>query len=111
MGNTLKRRSRAPNILVSSQDRKDIFTKMMYFYKDPTPFFFERVLILLSQCSNTDPDYEKILRQSSNEANKLGINLETALFLSNEAASELQAFVELLKHVKPPIVNWIIFHK
>ena len=59
----------------------------------------------------SDPDYEKKLRQSSNEANKLGINLETALFLSNEAASELQAFVELLKNVKPPIVNWIIFHK
>ena len=59
----------------------------------------------------SNPDYEKKLRQSSNEANKLGINLETALFLSNEAESELQVFVELLKQIKPPIVNWLIFHK
>jgi len=59
----------------------------------------------------SNPDYEKKLRQSSNEANKLGINLETALFLSNEAESELQVFVELLKQIKPPIVNWLIFNK
>jgi D-apionolactonase len=59
----------------------------------------------------SNPDYEKKLRQSSKEANKLGINLETALFLSNEAESELKVFVELLKQIKPPIVNWLIFHK
>jgi len=59
----------------------------------------------------SDPDYETRLRQSCNEANKLGINLETALFLSNDADSELQVFVELLKQIKPPIVNWLIFHK
>ena len=59
----------------------------------------------------SNPDYKKKLRQSSKEANKLGINLETALFLSNEAESELQLFVELLKQIKPPIVNWLIFHK
>ena len=59
----------------------------------------------------SNPDYKKKLRQSSKEANNLGINLETALFLSNEAESELQLFVELLKQIKPPIVNWLIFHK
>ena len=59
----------------------------------------------------SNPDYKKKLRQSSKEANKLGINLETALFLSNEAESELQVFVELLKQIKPPVVNWLIFHK
>ena len=59
----------------------------------------------------SNPDYKKKLRQSSKEANKLGINLETALFLSNEAESELKLFVELLKQIKPPIVNWLIFHK
>ncbi len=59
----------------------------------------------------SDPDYEARLRQSSIEANKLGINLETALFLSNNAESELQEFVELLKKIKPPIATWLIFQK
>jgi hypothetical protein len=59
----------------------------------------------------SDPDHEAKLRQSSTEAHKLGINLETALFLSNDAEAELQAFVELLEQIKPPIATWLIFHK
>ena len=59
----------------------------------------------------SDADHEAKLRQSSTEAHKLGINLETALFLSNDAESELQAFVELLEQIKPPIATWLIFHK
>jgi len=56
-------------------------------------------------------DYEVKLRQSSTEAHKIGINLEIALFLSNDAEAELQAFVKLLEQVKPPISTWLIFHK
>jgi hypothetical protein len=59
----------------------------------------------------SDTDHETKLRQSSTEAHKLGINLETALFLSNDAEAELQAFVELLEQIKPPIATWLIFHK
>ena len=59
----------------------------------------------------SDLDHEAKLRQSSIEAHKLGINLETALFLSNDAEAELQAFVKLLEKIKPPIANFFIFHK
>ena len=58
-----------------------------------------------------DPNYEAKFDQSSKDANKLGINLEVALFLSNDAESELMAFLELLEKIKPPILTWLIFHK
>jgi len=58
-----------------------------------------------------DPNYEAKFVQSSKDANKLGINLEVALFLSNDAESELMAFLELLEKIKPPILTWLIFHK
>jgi hypothetical protein len=59
----------------------------------------------------SDSDHEKKLRKSSIEAHKLGINLETALFISNNAEAELQEFVKLLEQIKPPIATWLIFHK
>ena len=59
----------------------------------------------------SDSDHEKKLRRSSIEAHKLGINLETALFISNNAEAELQEFVKLLEQIKPPIATWLIFHK
>ena len=59
----------------------------------------------------SDSDHEKKLRKSSIEAYKLGINLETALFISNNAEEELQKFVKLLEQIKPPIATWLIFHK
>ena len=58
-----------------------------------------------------DPNYEAKFDQSSRDANKLGMNLEVALFLSNNAESELMAFLELLEKIKPPILTWLIFHK
>ncbi len=58
-----------------------------------------------------DPNYEAKFDQSSKDAHKLGVNLEVALFLSNDAESELIAFLELLEKIKPPILTWLIFHK
>ena len=66
----------------------------------------ERINLHLS-----DSDHEKKLRKSSIEAHKLGIYLEIALFISNNAESELQEFVKLLEQIKPPIATWLIFHK
>ncbi|MFC1976295.1 hypothetical protein ACFLXQ_07840 [Chloroflexota bacterium] len=57
------------------------------------------------------PDYEARLRQTTNEANELGIPLEVALFLSDAAADELKAFVSVLKQAKPPVWAWLIFHQ
>ena len=58
-----------------------------------------------------DPNYEAKFHQSSTEAHKLGVSLEIALFLSNDAEAELQAFVKFLEQIKPPIATWLIFHK
>jgi hypothetical protein len=59
----------------------------------------------------SEPDYEAKLRQAAAEASELGIKLETALFLSDNAETELQAFANTLKQVKPPVCTWLIFHE
>lgn len=59
----------------------------------------------------SEPDYEARLRQAAGEAGSLGIPLEVALFLSNQAQAELQGLVELLNQVKPTVWAWLIFHE
>ena len=59
----------------------------------------------------TQPDYEATLRRAMDEARALGIPLELALFLTDAAAEELQAFAEVVEQVKPPIGTYLIFHK
>lgn len=55
-------------------------------------------------------DYPAILRKATDEARALGISLEIALTLSDEAASELQTLMRLLTEVQPPVYAWLIFH-
>ncbi len=55
-------------------------------------------------------DYPAVLRQATEEARALGVSLEIALTLSDEAASELQTLARLLTEVKPPVYAWLIFH-
>ncbi|MYE88743.1 hypothetical protein F4X33_07100 [Candidatus Poribacteria bacterium] len=59
----------------------------------------------------TQPDYESGLRQATDEAGALGVSLELALFLTDAAEKELQAFAEVVEQVKPPIGTYLIFHK
>ena len=59
----------------------------------------------------TQPDYESGLRQATDEAQALGVSLELALFLTDSAAEELQAFAAVVERVKPPIGRYLIFHK
>ena len=59
----------------------------------------------------TQPDCESGLRQATDEAQALGISLELALFLTDAAAEELQAFAAVVERVKPPIGTYLIFHK
>ena len=59
----------------------------------------------------TQPDYEATLRRATDEAQTLGVSLELALFLTDAAAAELQAFAEVVERVKPPIGTYLIFHK
>ena len=59
----------------------------------------------------TQPDYESILRQATDEARGLGVSLELALFLTDAAAEELQAFASVVERINPPIGRYLIFHK
>lgn len=59
----------------------------------------------------TQPDYESGLRQAKDEARALGVSLELALFLTDAAEKELQAFAEVIEQVKSPIGTYLIFHK
>ena len=59
----------------------------------------------------TQPDYELALRRATSEAQALGVSLELALFLTDAAAEELQAFATVVERVKPPIRAYLIFHK
>ena len=59
----------------------------------------------------TQPDYEVTLRRATDEAQTLGVSLELALFLTDAAAAELQAFAEVVEQVKPPIGTYLIFHQ
>ena len=57
------------------------------------------------------PEYEAALRQATTEAQALGISLEVALFVSNEAENELKALLDVLARVRPPVGRWLIFHQ
>ena len=59
----------------------------------------------------TQPDYESTLRRATDEARALGIPLELALFLTDTATEELQAFATAVERVQPPIGTYLIFHK
>ena len=59
----------------------------------------------------TQLDYESRLRHATDEARGLAVSLELALFLTDAAAEELQAFALVVEQVNPPIGAYLIFHK
>jgi len=58
----------------------------------------------------TSDGYEPDLRRAADEARALGVSLEMALTLSDDAAGELEAFRRVLEQVRPPVSTWLIFH-
>lgn len=58
-----------------------------------------------------EPDHEAKLDQAITEAAGSGLTLEVALFLSDNAAAELDAFARVLDRLKPPVWAWLIFHE
>ncbi|MCS7221073.1 MAG: hypothetical protein RML36_02800 [Anaerolineae bacterium] len=56
------------------------------------------------------PGYEAALYQATAEAQALGVSLEIALFLSDEAERELKALSDLLARIRPPVERWLVFH-
>ncbi len=59
----------------------------------------------------SEPDYAERLGRAATEARALGVDLEVALFLSDNAVDELQTLRSLLEQLKPPIWAWLIFHQ
>lgn len=58
-----------------------------------------------------EPRYADALRRVTAEANALGVLLEVALHLTDNAASEIQTLSELLGALQPPVSAWLIFHE
>jgi hypothetical protein len=64
-----------------------------------------RVDLLLSK-----PSYIDILNRAGHEANALGMSLEVALFLTDNAEEELGQFVKELDRIRPRVSTWLVFH-
>ena len=59
-----------------------------------------------------DQSYPSKLQLASTQAIALGVTLEVAIFLSQNAEHELQHLVhDILTTVKPPVGRWLVFHK
>ena len=54
--------------------------------------------------------YATALRQATEEARALGVALEVALHLTDNAVAELTALAALLSEIQPPVVTWLVFH-
>ena len=57
-----------------------------------------------------DSEYAGVFRRVAAEAAALGVSLEAALFLSDDAQAELGALVAMLRELRPPLAAWLIFH-
>lgn len=56
------------------------------------------------------PSYKETLNQAGLEANALGMSLEAALFLTDNAEEELGQFVKELDRIRPRVSTWLVFH-
>jgi hypothetical protein len=57
-----------------------------------------------------DPGSTNRLEQAAREARALGVSLEVAIFVSNNAETELRELRAALDRIAPPIAAWLIFH-
>lgn len=58
-----------------------------------------------------DPAYQSLLERVAHEAMAIGVQLELALHLSDNAAQELATLAGVLARVQPPVASWLIFHQ
>ncbi|HWP47034.1 MAG TPA: hypothetical protein VNM22_07700 [Candidatus Limnocylindrales bacterium] len=57
-----------------------------------------------------ESDYRNRLQRAGEEAEKLGVDLEVALILSDVAREELMDLRDALFQIKPRVCTWLIFH-
>ncbi len=55
------------------------------------------------------PDWQSRLHQSIDEARRLGVALETALFLTNQPESDLSALRHILDQHQQQVATWLLF--
>lgn len=51
------------------------------------------------------------LGQACEEARALGVSLEMALFVTDDAEAELEALSRVIQELQPPVLHWLIFHR
>jgi hypothetical protein len=57
------------------------------------------------------PGYEDVLRRGASEAGALGLPLEVALFLSDRASDELEAFADVFERIRPTVCTWLVLRE
>lgn len=57
-----------------------------------------------------EPGFSEALRRASHEARALGVGLEIALHLTDDAANELSSLGQTLPSIQPPVARWLVFH-
>ena len=70
---------------------------------------FDHYRIEIRSASEDPRALEQLLTVSSREAAGMGAGLEAAVFLGPEPDADMEAIVQALETVKPPVVRWLIF--
>lgn len=70
-----------------------------------------RVDLHLSQPKYSQPKYFEELQRATCQARALGIRLEAALFVTNNAQAELEGLLTHLAEIEPAVGWWLIFHE
>jgi hypothetical protein len=98
-------RRRLPSIgLGVSSDGRPLTTRQLQRLRAMRPAHL-RVDLSLSR-----PEHADTLRQATRDATALGVRLETAVHVSNDAEQELKKLAKLLGEVRPPVTRWLVFH-
>lgn len=58
----------------------------------------------------SEPGWQGVLHLASDQAKALGAKLEAALFLSDDAETELRALAGELERLRPAVAAWLVFH-
>jgi len=57
----------------------------------------------------SEPDVIDDLAQAASQAEALGVDLEAAVFFSEDRGAELARLIEGLEAIRPPVAHWLIF--
>jgi D-apionolactonase len=58
----------------------------------------------------SDENFSADLQRACEEAQRLGIALEIALLLTDDAANQLARLAAAISAIRPPVARWLVFH-